>query len=73
LAQIKMKRVVAPDPGAWLFDQDVTPATEGIGDIDYVCAGCDAVMLKNVTIYAMGPGFVWKCPHCGTYSQIAGA
>ena len=78
MARIKLRRVDAPDPAdskVWLFDEThaTTPAGPGLGDIEYVCAGCDWVLFTQATPTTFGPGFVWKCPRCGTFSQISGA
>jgi hypothetical protein len=45
------------------------PLVRGRGDIDYVCAGCDRVIAKNIK-----PGeiknLVFECSGCGTENQI---
>jgi DNA-directed RNA polymerase subunit RPC12/RpoP len=71
MAKIRMQRVENPDPKTMtIIECAVTPAIKGDGDTDYSCSGCSKTLLRKVG-YRQLQKIVFKCPHCGAYSQIA--
>lgn len=51
------------------IDSAVIPAFRGEGDVNYICAGCDAVIAENMLRGQISDMNV-KCPRCGTTSAF---
>lgn len=73
-AKVKLSAATVFSDGA-LFDSTVAPIFKGNGKTDYVCSGCDAVLLKSMDLddlRRVSDGR-FKCPKCGSTSVVAQA
>ena len=44
------------------------PLVRGHGDVDYICAGCDCVIAKNIQVGDI-KNLVFECSGCGMDNQ----